>query len=364
MSDKIILGSPDTSGLMYNNNPMKSYTTIWEDISSLTKNLSKIQDTQENITKMLLVTNGMLLKYVPTPTDEMINIAVKNNGLAIQFVDVVKQTPELQQIAIEQNPRSLQFIINPTTHIELSAASASIEYDVNDPHPIKFIKNKSYKVYETFLRNNDYDIEYIKDDISDLDFERVVNLWYFAITGDYDIYGELYSEETIKACPYNIQSKIIRIVLDNCSIGLLRYFDKSFWHCSDIIQYIIYKPFDISIIDEYPVITPVSWMQHIINELTPEKTYLIKTLFYYFFTHHSINTIVDAMTVLSSNYPFLILNEIYEFQGVPGISEYIFENFNLEDIKTNLNPDMLKIYLDKLPFFTRMKYKIKLYKIK
>jgi hypothetical protein len=67
-----------------------------------------IPDTYGNLSyfqiKSKLQTDGLFLKYVPNQTLEFCEIAVANNGLALQYVHNKNRTNKIVQLAIAQNP--------------------------------------------------------------------------------------------------------------------------------------------------------------------------------------------------------------------------------------------------------------------
>ena len=68
----------------------------------------------KNITEDILIYSlskrGFLLKYSPVKNNKLYLIAVANDGLALEYVD--EQTEEICDIAIKQNPKAIKFVKN------------------------------------------------------------------------------------------------------------------------------------------------------------------------------------------------------------------------------------------------------------
>ena len=64
--------------------------------------------------KLAVKQNGIALQYIPLNilTDELCEIAVRQNGYALKYVPKNKKTSELCEIAIRQNCDALQFVKN------------------------------------------------------------------------------------------------------------------------------------------------------------------------------------------------------------------------------------------------------------
>jgi regulator of extracellular matrix RemA (YlzA/DUF370 family) len=103
--------------------------------------------------------NGMALQFVKNQTPEICLLAVKENGMALQFV--INQTHEICLSAVKQNGMALQFVINQTHEICLSAVKGNgmaLQFVINQTHEIclsavkgngmalQFIKDKEYKL--------------------------------------------------------------------------------------------------------------------------------------------------------------------------------------------------------------------------
>ena len=99
------------------------------------------------------------MKDIINQTDELCIEAVKNNGMALQFVK--NQTPEICLLAVKENGMALQFVINQTHEICLSAVKGNgmaLQFVINQTHEIclsavkgngmalQFIKDKEYKL--------------------------------------------------------------------------------------------------------------------------------------------------------------------------------------------------------------------------
>ncbi len=63
--------------------------------------------------KPLVKINGLFMRFIrEEQTEELAILAVKQNGLSLQYIDL--QTEELPILAVKQNPNSLQYVKNQT----------------------------------------------------------------------------------------------------------------------------------------------------------------------------------------------------------------------------------------------------------
>jgi len=91
------------------------------------------------------------MKEIQNQTEEMCLLAVKQNGMALQFVK--NQTEQICLLAVKQNGMALQFVKNQTNEICLSAVQ-------QNGMALQFVNDKEYKLL--FITSN---INIKKDDI-------------------------------------------------------------------------------------------------------------------------------------------------------------------------------------------------------
>lgn len=84
-------------------------------------------DVPESTWMLAVRGNGLLLKYCPHPTKDIVLAAVQNNGIAIQFAGNLQNDPEIQKAAVEQTPLALKHIQNPTEEVTILAAGKDID---------------------------------------------------------------------------------------------------------------------------------------------------------------------------------------------------------------------------------------------
>lgn len=71
----------------------------------------------DEVCKIAVAHNGLLLKYVPNQTDEICKIAVAQHGCALQFVK--KQTYELCKLAVMQTSWALPYVTIKSPKVDL-----------------------------------------------------------------------------------------------------------------------------------------------------------------------------------------------------------------------------------------------------
>jgi hypothetical protein len=117
----------------------------------------------DNLSEELIIEalkqNGLLLKYVKNPTDEMKKIALKQNGFALLSID--DPTDEMKKIAITTSPDAIKLIKNPSDELKLLAVKngicniraidnptdeMKILYITENPDCIQFVDNPTYEM--------------------------------------------------------------------------------------------------------------------------------------------------------------------------------------------------------------------------
>lgn len=97
----------------------------------------------------LLSLNGMLIENIIKPTNEQIEIALKQNGFAIKFI----QNSEFYEKAIRTTPKAIIYIHSPTTELYLSALSRDSTIIINIPFEKQTKEMCELVLHNKFLRN-------------------------------------------------------------------------------------------------------------------------------------------------------------------------------------------------------------------
>lgn len=114
-------------------------------------------------TLKLLSKNGLSLKFIKNPTEEMQLVAVKQNADTIQFINNPIELIQLE--AINQHPSSLRLFINFATNVVI------VEAIKKDPFVIRYIQNPTIEMQRVA-------IQYIKE----IDLIRFTNVFTHKIT--------------------------------------------------------------------------------------------------------------------------------------------------------------------------------------
>ena len=187
-----------------------------ETIMSLSDSLSGIGKQQESIIKMLLNMDGTLIRLINEPTEEQMMIAVKQNGMAIQYMLPMKQTDEMKMAAIESNPYCFEFVYEPTKEMWDKAIEVEFPEDCDSPlrtkHPIRLLKDadmpdvRKISLYTTFLEEQPDAFNAIIEDIKGWIGEEFV--WSIFLTK----WDPPFTEQA-KYCPKEIMARIIDNVI-------------------------------------------------------------------------------------------------------------------------------------------------------
>ena len=70
--------------------------------------LRYVDNKTDEICKLAVQQNGFALQYIVDQTDEICKLAVQQNGLALQYVET--QTDEIYELAIQQNPEAIFWV--------------------------------------------------------------------------------------------------------------------------------------------------------------------------------------------------------------------------------------------------------------
>ena len=98
--------------------------------------------------------NPSIIKMIPQPTDEMKLLALKKQGLVLEYIH--HPTREMEELAINQNPRAIKFIENPTEQMMIKAVQAGWSI-------LQYIKNPTDEVIKLALKQSGWAIQYAKN---------------------------------------------------------------------------------------------------------------------------------------------------------------------------------------------------------
>lgn len=337
--------------------------------------ITSLQSKYDTLMKMLLSNNGLLLKYIDDPTPEQMEIAVRQNGEAIQYIEPEKRSYELMEMAVESNPCAVKYIgYGGSGKFNLWIKAVSTPYE-NDGHPIhQLIRDGKYiNPILKFLDNNPGCFHYI---INDINNHRSAHILWKHILLKYPI-----DPDTILFnCPIEIQENIIKDVVteEPC---LLLGFDKILWT----------KEYACKLVDEYPIKVRqiMSWefmdTNIIKTALNSEKccgsdVYIIidaiGDLSEYVLNHeedkNKLNMFDSLVEYLEtkSKYAIITLSRTYSVfspdASLKDIIEYIFNRFSMEDLVDNIGEECVEILINKpnvFNIFKRIGLKRKMKKI-
>ena len=330
-----------------------------ETIMSLSDSLSGIGKQQESIIKMLLNMDGTLIRLINEPTEEQMMIAVKQNGMAIQYMLPMKQTDEMKMAAIESNPFCFEFVYEPTMPMWLKALQAEMPEDeeLAKKHPVKILKRiemspyQKKLLYTTFLDQYPSDISAIADDICEMDEADVVEIFEFL----FKRHGDVVDADE---CPRNIIGEIIDNVMED-NPRFLRCCPIEYWTTERMIKLLEYH---VCYLDDVchvvmgwdDISTPI-FIKHALDICKNESDmrYII------IFARNMIPNSVDYLaTILESKNAIHILDTLFVYWKIDrnGV-EYILDKFPIEEIFDNVRYATFYDMTSKLSLFKRIKYR-------
>ena len=330
-----------------------------ETIMSLSDSLSGIGKQQESIIKMLLNMDGTLIRLINEPTEEQMMIAVKQNGMAIQYMLPMKQTDEMKMAAIESNPFCFEFVYEPTMPMWLKALQAEMPEDeeLAKKHPVKILKRiemspyQKKLLYTTFLDQYPSDISAIADDICEMDEADVVEIFEFL----FKRHGDVVDADE---CPRNIIGEIIDNVMED-NPRFLRCCPIEYWTTERMIKLLEYH---VCYLDDVchvvmgwdDISTPI-FIKHALDICKNESDmrYII------IFARNMIPYSVDYLaTILESKNAIHILDTLFVHWNIDrnGV-EYILDKFPIEEIFDNVRYATFYDMTSKLSLFKRIKYR-------
>ncbi len=330
-----------------------------ETIMSLSDSLSGIGKQQESIIKMLLNMDGTLIRLINEPTEEQMMIAVKQNGMAIQYMLPMKQTDEMKMAAIESNPFCFEFVYEPTMPMWLKALQAEMPEDeeLAKKHPVKVLKRiqmspyQKKLLYTTFLDQYPSDISAIADDICEMDEADAVEVFEFL----FKRHGDVVDADK---CPRNVIGEIIDNVMED-NPRFLRCCPIEYWTTERMIKLLEYH---VCYLDDVchvvmgwdDISTPI-FIKHALDICKKESDmrYII------IFARNMIPYSVDYLaTILESKNAINILDTLFIHWNIDrnGV-EYILDKFPIEEIFDNVRYATFYDMTSKLPLFKRIKYR-------
>ena len=328
-------------------------------IKSFDVQLKTIYKQQLKIVDMLLTTDGKLIRFVGEPTDDQMLRAVKQNGMAIQYILPMKQTEEIKMAAIENNPFCFEFVYEPTMPMWLKALRAEMPEDeeLAKKHPVKVLKRiemlpyQKKLLYSTFLDQHPSDISAIADDICEMDEADAVEVFRFL----FKRHGDVVDADE---CPRNIIGKIIDDVMED-NPRFLRCCPIEYWTTERMLKLLEYH---VCYLDDVchvvmgwdDISTPI-FVKHALDICKNESDmrYII------IFARNMIPYSVDYLaTILESKNAINILDTLFVHWNIDrdGV-EYILNKFPIEEIFDNTRYATFYDMTSKLPLFKRIKYR-------
>jgi len=141
-------------------NPNKladKYPILWRifgPIAEKEKSLMLNPHPSESMQKAAVKQNGLAIQYIKNPSESIQMASVQQNGWAIQFIK--NPSESIQMAAVQQNEWAIQFIKNPSESIQM----ASVQQDGD---AIQYIKNPSESMQKAAVRKNGRAIQFIKN---------------------------------------------------------------------------------------------------------------------------------------------------------------------------------------------------------
>ena len=334
-----------------------SFTPITTNLfTELKDTLNGIEHQQETIMKMILNVDGTLIRYINNPSDELIQTAVKQNGMAIQYILPAKQTEEIKMDAIDNNPFCFEYVYEPTVPMWLKAINAEMPEDEElvKKHPVKVLKRIEMMTYQktllytTFLDMYPQNIRFISDDIRGYHDEDEIYKFLFERHGDI---------VDASFCPKDIIDKIIDDVMEKNPRFLLEC-DKEYWTLARVAQ--LFEKGGVCYVDKacvklHGVVEPVR-----LYKLALDLSKSVADIRYVIYiAMRNINYDIDNMGVLLDNINglktiepmFNICGNTYE------LVKLILSKFEFDDICKNVGEGVVLRMLSYLPLWKRIKYR-------
>lgn len=124
----------------------------WDKLKSNVWTIDHIENPTEEMCLFAVSRAWNTLKYIKSPTYEVIRKAIDTKGWAIQYVE--NPLEELQIMAVEKDWDSIQYIKTPTVNVKSMAVRT-------DWRAIQFVDNPPFDVIREAVRQNEEAIRYI-----------------------------------------------------------------------------------------------------------------------------------------------------------------------------------------------------------
>ena len=334
-------------------------TSLIDHVKELSNFMVDIKKQQFELIHMLLNVDGTTIQYIKEPTEEMILQAVKQNGMAIQYILPMKQTEEIKWAAIKNNPFCFEFVYEPTMPMWLKALQAEMPEDeeLAKKHPVKVIKRiemspyQKKLLYTTFLDQYPSDVSAIADDICEMDEADVVEIFQFL----FKRHGDVVDADK---CPRNIIGEIIDNVMED-NPRFLRCCPIEYWTEERMIKLLEYH---VCYLDDVchvvmgwdDISTPI-FIKHALDICKNESDmrYII-----IFARNMKPNSVDYLATILESKNAINILDTLFIHWNIDrnGV-EYILDKFPIEEIFDNTRYATFYDMTSKLSLFKRIKYR-------
>ena len=334
-------------------------TSLFDHVKELSNLMVDIKKQQFELIHMLLNVDGTTIQYIKEPTEEMMLQAVKQNGMAIQYILPMKQTEEIKWAAIKNNPFCFEFVYEPTMPMWLKALQAEMPEDeeLAKKHPVKVIKRiemspyQKKLLYTTFLDEYPSDISAIADDICEMDEADVVEIFQFL----FKRHGDVVDADK---CPRNIIGEIIDNVMED-NPRFLRCCPIEYWTEERMIKlleyHVCYLDDVCHVVMGWDDISIPIFIKHALDICKNESDmrYII-----IFARNMKPNSVDYLATILESKNAINILDTLFiqwyiDRDGV----EYILNKFPIEEIFDNTRYATFYDMTSKLSLFKRIKYR-------
>lgn len=124
-----------------------------------------VENPNEEMQLLAVQGDGMTLEFLKNPTLEIQKMAIEQNGCALKFID--NPSKDTQLLALKSNGEALEFIQNPTQEMQLLALNTS-------GGAIKFIENQTDEMKIMAIKDNPDMIEHIKNPTQEI-FELAID---------------------------------------------------------------------------------------------------------------------------------------------------------------------------------------------
>lgn len=333
--------------------------SLFDHVKELSNFMVDIKKQQFELVRMLLDIDGRTIQYIKEPTEEMMLQAVKQNGMAIQYILPAKQTEEIKWAAIDNNPFCFEFVYEPTMPMWLKALQVEMPEDEElvEKHPVKVLKRiemspyQKKLLYTAFLDEYPSDISAIADDICEMDELDVVEIFEFL----FKRHGDIVDADK---CPRNIIGEIIDNVMED-NPRFLRCCPIEYWTTERMIKlleyHVCYLDDVCHVVMGWDDISAPIFIKHALDICKNESDmrYII------IFARNMIPYSVDYLaTILESKNAINILDTLFihwyiDRDGV----EYILNKFPIEEIFDNVRYATFYDMTSKLSLFKRIKYR-------